>query len=182
MRCLCQNRRVRRPLRPWLLITPLSALGLLLGHKLAYSLTGTPQEQFHQYLNHLPEIGLVLALLALVGASFVERGSRIALWPFPAVAITGFVLQEHVERLTHTGAVPFMFDKPVFLIGLCIQLVVAIAAWFCARLLLRIVGSNKSRRRIFASPLGEIVSCFVACPDSRVLATAARPRAPPCDR
>lgn len=173
---------MHRPLRPWLLITPLSALGVLVGHELAYALTRTPREELHGYLSHLPELGLLLALLTLLGASFVERGARIALWPFPAVAITGFVVQEHVERLAHTGSLPFLLDKPVFLVGLGLQAVVAIVAWLCARLLVRVVGATGSKRRNLAFSLFELVFCPFTRPRVERLAGATRSRAPPIDR
>ena len=134
------------------------------------------------YLSHLPELGLLLTLLTLLGASFVERGSRIALWPFPAVAITGFVVQEHVERLAHTGSFPFLLDKPVFLVGLGLQVVVAIVAWLCARLLVHVVGATGSKRRNSAFSLLAIAFWPFTRPRVERLAGATRSRAPPIDR
>lgn len=170
---------MRSPVRLWLLITPLSALGVLAGHELAYRLTRTPQQELHGYLGHLPELGLLLALLTLLGASLVERGARIALWPFPALAITGFVVQEHVERVAHTGSVPFLLDKPVFLIGLGLQAVVAIAAWLCARLLVRVVGSTDVPQRRVGVALAEVTFAPLVLPRAAHPAGASRPRAPP---
>lgn len=171
---------VRSPLRPWLLITPLSLLGVLGGHELAYSLSRTPHQELHAYLSHLPGVCLILAVLTLVGASLVERGARIALWPFPAVAITGFVVQEHAERIAHTGSVPFLFDRPVFVVGLGIQLVVAIVAFLFARLLIRVVGSVDARSgRAFGSGLIEIEFASVPPARSVRLVRAGRSRAPP---
>ena len=94
---------MRHPLRPWLLVVPLGTLGVLAGHEIAYGLTRTQREALHGYLNHLPTIALLLTILALLGASFVERGRRLVLWPFPAVALGGFVGQEHLERIAHDG-------------------------------------------------------------------------------
>ena len=132
---------------------PLATLGVLAGHEIAYALTRTPHEELHGYMSHLPQVALVLTLLSLVGASFVERGSRLALWPYPAVAIVGFVAQEHVERVVHDGSVPFLLDKPFFAVGLAVQVVVAIVVWLIARLLVRIVGRRRhSRPRIAGSP------------------------------
>ena len=173
---------MRRPLRPWLLIAPLSALGVLVGHELAYSATGTPKEEFHGYLSHLPELSLLLTLLTLFGASLVERGSRIALWPFPAVVIAGFVAQEHAERLAHTGSVPFLLDRPVFLVGLGIQVVVALVAWLCARALVRAVGTTGSKRRGAAVHVVEIEFCPFTRPRRDRVAGTTRSRAPPFDR
>ncbi len=133
-------------LTPWLLVIPLGTLGVVAGHEIAYAATGTPHAELHGYMSHLPQVALLLTLLSLVGASFVERGSRLALWPFPAVAMIGFVAQEHVERLAHTGSVPFLFDKPFFLVGFGMQTLVAIVAWRFARLLVRVVGRAPSSR------------------------------------
>jgi hypothetical protein len=171
---------VRSPLRPWLLITPLSAVGMLVGHELAYAVTRTPQAGLHGYLGHLPEICLFLVLFTLVGASLVERGSRIVLWPFPAVVIAGFVVQEHVERIVHSDSVPFLLDNPVFGIGLGIQVVVAVAAWLCARLLIRVVGSTSApRRRALRVRLVEISFAPLAPMRAIRLARGSRSRAPP---
>jgi len=112
-------------LEPWLLILPLSCCGVLAAHELAYALTRTPRGETHGYLAHLPQLALLLFVLSLVGATLVERGPRIALWPFPAVALSGFVLQEHLERLAHGGAIPFLLDKPFFLVGFGVQALVA---------------------------------------------------------
>lgn len=171
---------MRSPLRLWLLIAPLSLLGVLTGHELAYSLTRTPHEELHGYFDHLPELVLLLAVLTLLGASLVERGTRIALWPFPAVVIAGFVVQEHAERLAHTGSVPFLLDSPVFLVGLGLQIVVAIAAWLCARILVSAIGSA-GHPRSRASRVGLIGVAFAPVGEMRAsrLARSSRSRAPP---
>lgn len=130
----------------WLAVVPVATLGMLGGHELAYEVTGTPDNAMHGYLHHVPQVALLLGLLALVGASFVERGTRLALWPFPAVVLVGFVAQEHLERLAHTGSVPLLLDKPFFLVGLAIQALVAVAAWVVARLLVRVVGQSPAHR------------------------------------
>lgn len=173
---------VRRSLRPWLVVAPLATFGVLVGHEIAYALSRTPYEDLHGYMAHLPQVGLLLALLSLVGASFVERGQRLAMWPFPAVAIAGFVAQEHVERLAHSGSLPFLLDKPFFLIGLGIQSVVAIAAWLLARLLVRIVRSAEPRT---GRGLGYAVDPPLPAhvpPICVRLPGARRPRGPPIDR
>jgi hypothetical protein len=118
-----------------MLVVPLAALGMLGGHELAYGITRTPRGPVHEYLTHLPRIALVLLLLSLVGALFVERGSGAALWPFPVVALASFVVQEHAERLEHASALPFLLDEPFFMVGLIVQCLVALVAWLVARLL-----------------------------------------------
>lgn len=163
-------------------MVPLATLGVLAGHEVAYAITATPQEVLHGYLNHLPQVTLLLALLSLVGASFVERGSRLALWPFPAVALVAFAVQEHLERLAHSGSVPFLLDKPFFVVGLLLQAVVAFAAWLLARLLARIVGIAEPRRvrGVGYAADAHLPGDFV--PFGRALTGELRPRAPPVDR
>lgn len=174
--------RVRRCVTPWLLVISLGTLGVLAGHEIAYALTSTPHDELHGYMSHLPQVALLLTLLSLVAASFVGRGSRLALWPFPAVAMIGFVAQEHLERLAHTGSVPFLLDKPFFLVGLAIQALVAIAAWLLARLLVRIVGHTAAASPPrFARPSD---SCrpVSAAPAGATVAGAFGARSPPFGR
>lgn len=175
-------RHVRRSLRPWLLTVPLAALGVVAGHEIAYALTNTADEELHGYMSHLPQVALLVTLLSLLGAAFVERGSRLALWPFPAVAMAGFVAQEHIERLAHSGSVPFLLDKPFFLVGLVVQAVVAIAAWLLARLLIRIVGAAQSERNRAVDDAVDLPLPVLTVPVCGTLPGARRPRAPPLDR
>lgn len=144
-------------LRAWLVIVPLSTLGALGGHRAAYALTGTAGGELHGYLHHAPQAILLLVILALVGAALVERGARVVLWPFPVVVLLGFVLQEHLERLSHTGSVPFLLDQPVFLVGTALQAIVALAAWLVARLLVRTLGRSGARAHLL-HPVLELVA------------------------
>jgi hypothetical protein len=169
---------VTRSLRPWLLILPLTALGTLAAHELAYRLNGRAGDDLHGYLSHLPGICLLLLVLGLLGASFVERDSRLAAWPFPAVALLAYVGQEHAERLAHDGTLPFLAAEPVFLAGLLLQLPLAVVVWLAARVLLRVVGRRRSAAApkrspaaTFASPHGAVLPALAVSPG--------RPRAPP---
>ena len=137
---------MRRCVYPWLVIVPLATVGALGGHEIAYALAGPARDDLHGYLAHAPQLALLLSILALFFASFVERGTRLALWPFPAVALIGFVVQEHAERLAHDGAVPFLLGERVFQVGLVVQVIVAVAAWLIARLLVRVVGTSGAAR------------------------------------
>lgn len=169
-------------MRPWLLVVPLATLGLLAGHELSYAVTGTPGRELHGYLSHLPQAALLLTLLSLLGATFVERAGRLALWPFPAVAMVGFVAQEHVERLAHGGSVPFLLEKPFFLVGLAAQAVVAIAAWLLARLLARIVGAARPDQHRGIGRATDLRLPAEVVPAVIALAGGRRSRAPPLDR
>lgn len=64
---------------PWLLVLPLGAVGVLAGHQVAYALSGAAHQELHGYVSHLPQAALLLTILSLVGASFVERCDRLAL-------------------------------------------------------------------------------------------------------
>jgi hypothetical protein len=161
-------------------VVPLAALGILVGHEIAYALTGTAREDLHGYLAHLPQIALILALLSLAGAPFVGRGARMALWPFPAVAVAGFVMQEHLERLEHSGSLPFLLDQPVFVVGVVVQCLIAFVAWLTARLLMRALAVQASCEPSFAhwsstcDPSAQL-PVSIRAPQSR------RSRAPPQD-
>lgn len=173
---------VPRSVRAWFIVAPLATLGALGGHQLAYALTGTPREPLHGYLSHLPQVALLLALLSLAGAAFVERGARLALWPFPAVVLAGFVAQEHLERIAHTGSAPFLFDKPFFLVGLALQAFVALVAWLLARLLVRVVGAPAERKARTLPSIVELRPPVTAGPSGGSLAGVLRTRAPPFGR
>jgi hypothetical protein len=113
-----------------------SAFGSLVAHTAAYALTGTSAGDVHGYLEHAPQLLGVIATLALGAAAIAGRTQRLAAWPFPLVALAAFAAQEHVERLAHTGEVPWLLTEPAFLAGLLLQLPFALAAWWLARLLL----------------------------------------------
>lgn len=167
-----------RSLRPWGVILPLALLGVLGGHELAYALTGTRGEGLHAYFEHGPQVALLLAVLSFCGAVFVERGARIALWPFLTVVLGTFVAQEHIERMAHGGAFPFLLDKPYFLVGLVLQSIVAVLAWLVARLLIRAVGKRVARE---VRLLARSVVLAPRCSQAPASATAGslRSRAPP---
>jgi len=42
-------------------------------------------------------------------------------------------VQEHLERLAHTGHVPFLLASPVFWVGIVLQAPLAIAVWLISR-------------------------------------------------
>jgi len=92
--------------RAWLVVSPVIAAGVLVAHALAYRLTATPTDPFHEYLAHAPQVLLLLALSGLVLAGFGPRREAPPAWVFPLVGVATFVAQEHVERIVHGGGVP----------------------------------------------------------------------------
>ena len=128
----------------WALVTPVAAAGVLVTHALAYRLTGTRPGPLHEYLAHVPQVVFVLASLALVGLAFQERSlSRFSVWWVAPLAPLGFAAQEHVERLLHTGEVPFLLTSPTFLLGLAFQLPVAVV---CVVVVQRVLGALPATR------------------------------------
>ena len=136
---------VRRRLLAWILVTPVAAAGVLVTHALAYHLTGTRPGPVHEYLAHVPQVVFVLATLALAGLAFQERSlSRFSAWWVAPLAPVGFTVQEHVERLVHTGQLPFLLTSSTFLLGLALQLPVALV---CVMLVRRVLGALPASRR-----------------------------------
>lgn len=136
---------MRRRLLAWILVTPVAAAGVLAAHALAYRLTGAQPGPTHEYLAHVPQVVVVLASIGLLGLAVQERSlSRFsARWVAP-LAPLGFACQEHLERLVHEGHVPWLLTSPTFLLGLALQLPVALA---CVLLVRRVVGTLTGVRR-----------------------------------
>lgn len=103
------------------------------------------------------------------------------MWPFPAVTVIGFVLQEHLEQLQHSGSVPLLLDRPAFLVGVVVQGLVALVAWLAARLLVRTLAAED-----VCHPL--VAHWSLMCDPSEPVAVAVRTvqrrrsRAPPSSR
>jgi len=122
----------------WIVVSPVVAAGVLVAHSVAYRVTGTPADPFHEYLGHAPQILLLLAIAGIVIGAFGTPGQAPPAHAFPVVALGTVVVQEHVERLVH-GGVPLLLTSPAFLVGLALQIPVALGAWALARWLLRAV-------------------------------------------
>jgi hypothetical protein len=135
---------VRRALS-WAVTLPLTAAGVLCAHAAAYRALGAPSEGVHGYLAHAPQLVAVLGSVALAALVVESRAATRSAWPFAAVALSAFACQEHVERLAHTGELPWLLTRPVFLLGLALQLPFALAAWLLARLLLRVRAAPRAR-------------------------------------
>lgn len=135
----------------WILVTPVAATGVLMTHALAYRVTGARPGPVHEYLAHVPQIAVVLATIALVGLALQDRSlSRLSAWWVAPLAPLGFACQEHIERLVHTGELPWLFSSPTFLVGLALQVPIALV---CVALVRRVLGTlTPVRRRRRASP------------------------------
>ena len=143
-------RPMARRMLGWLLVTPLAAAGVLAAHAAAYALTGHALGKEHGYLDHAPQVAALVASLALLGLALQERSlrPRSAWWVAP-IAPLGFTGQEHLERLAHTGELPWLLTTPTFLVGLAFQLPVAVACVVLAR---RVAGALDARSPLI-SPL-----------------------------
>lgn len=122
--------------RVWLAVSPLMAAGVLAAHALAYRLTSTQAGSVHGYLDHAPQVLLVLLVLGVALAGVAARLRVLAAWPFPLTALAAFGVQEHVEQLVHTGRWPWLLGSSAFLVGLLLQVPVALLSWWLARRLL----------------------------------------------
>lgn len=123
---------------------------MLAGHAAAYALTGASLGSGHAYLAHAPEIVALVAFLALLGAAGEGRGRRLSPLPIALFGATAFAVQEHVERIAHTGDLPFLLTTPSFLLGLALQAPLAVALWLLARRLLS--GLRSKPRRLPPAP------------------------------
>lgn len=162
----------------WLAVSPLLAAGVVGAHAVAYRVTATPTSPLHHYLEHVPQ---VLSVLAVAGLAFGGLASRLggpAAWPFPLAAVATFVVQEHVERLAHTGDVPWLLGSRVFLVGLLLQVPVALVVWTLARKLLSAFTGPEARRPRIPRGLVEIAASPTLGMRS-VAAIAPRGRGPP---
>lgn len=129
----------------WLLVTPVAAAGVLATHVVAYRLTGASPGPVHDYLTHVPQALFVLGSLALVGLALQDRSlTRLSAWWVAPLAPLGFACQEHIERLVHTGELPWLLTSPTFLFGIALQLPVAFA---CVMLVRRLLGTLTGVRR-----------------------------------
>jgi len=117
----------------WLVTLPFAAASVLLGHAIAYGATGAPAGDIHGYLEHAPQIVVILASIAVVGLAADTRARRHSPVPLAATGVVAFVVQEHVERLAHTGQLPFLLASPVLWLGIALQLPLAAIVWLVSR-------------------------------------------------
>ena len=103
----------------WGLTLPLAGAGVLFGHELTYRLVGDRAASgFHGYLAHAPQLVAILLTIGLLGLAVEQRTLRVGSNRFLLLGAAVFVTQEHVERLVHTGSLPFLLTNRAFLLGL----------------------------------------------------------------
>ena len=168
----------------WLVVAPVVAAGVLTGHWLAYRLTATPTEPLHAYLEHAPQVLLLLAAMALSLAALGTRMNAPSGRTFPLVGLATFVVQEHLERLVHGGGLPMLLTSPAFIVGLALQIPIALVAWAVARGLLCVVGDAVLRTPVCPGwdvvcatiPIGALDPIDVSIPPGRGPPRLLRPR------
>jgi hypothetical protein len=133
----------------WLLIVPLVLAGSELAHAIGYWAAVPDVRQRahvlaatgHGYLSYAPlAAGLGIATV-LVALALHARGTATAClraWPFALLPLLTFVLQEHLERLFHSGSAAGVVFEPTFVRGALLQIPLGLIAYAIARALLRV--------------------------------------------
>lgn len=137
----------------WLLLLPLAGMGWLAGHWLACMLVARDahdRAQHHVDAGHgylvvaAPAVIAFAATLLLAGIALTIgdglRGrarSHLPGWRVALLPPVGFAVQEHVEWLIASDATPFGAAlEPTFLVGMALQLPIALGALLAARAVL----------------------------------------------
>jgi hypothetical protein len=174
----------------WLLSLPLATAGWLAAHSLAYTLAA-PHDH-HGGLLAAP-ILIACAITVMLALAIHDGVRRAAPARVPARQIAllpplGFVTQEHLERLIELNAIPSgTVLEPVFLVGLALQLPVALVVVMLASAALAVGHALASDLRIPQAPRPRswplAPPCAVPLTPARarppVLATGHGGRAPP---
>jgi hypothetical protein len=183
----------------WLLAVPIVLAGAQLAHAVDYWLIAPDAHERaelldgtgHGYFSYLPFAVALLAGLALASFAAVSwdarRGGRAAVldrWPLALLPLATFVVQEHLERYLHDGTFPWSaVVEPTFLVGFVLQIPFALAAYFVARLLLRVADAIGRARRDRIAPrpagLGALAPASVALARRNPLAGGHPSRGPP---
>ena len=163
----------------WLVTLPFAAASVVLGHAIAYGVTGTPTGGMHDYLAHAPQVVFILASLAVVGLAADVRARRHSPVPLAALGIGAFVAQEHLERLIHTGHVPFLFASPVLWLGIALQLPLATVIWLVARRLAEDIAAPARRPARQVPRLVQLLAPLVLPPVASAPVGACPARGPP---
>ena len=161
----------------WFVVVPFAGVSVLLGHRIAYAIAGAPADNLHGYLAHAPQLFAVLATGAVLGLAADTRARRRSPVPLAVVGVVAFVIQEHLERLIHTGHVPFLLTSPTLWLGIALQLPLAVAIWLIARRMAESLRSMPQRRRPPRADAFPVVFADMAArpaPRSRVFAHPGR--------
>jgi hypothetical protein len=134
------------------LLVPLLAGGWLAAHELAYRLVAPGTHERHELLArsghgylHWAQLATTLCVaFVFVGIALAARQAgtgcgetRSPAYRFALLPLLGFSLQEHLERLVQSGGFPVdAVLEPTFVVGLLLQLPLALLAYLLARLLL----------------------------------------------
>lgn len=133
----------------WLVTLPVALVGIEAAHALANAAFGAPGSEVLESAESgagliplLAALALAAVLCGLVGRVaglwWTPRRSRAVLLPFVLLPPLGFVLLELGEALAHS---PIEWEElvgPTFLVGLALQLPVALVGYLLARALLRL--------------------------------------------
>ena len=160
-------------------MVPFAAASILVGHAIAYRATGAPLGPAHGYLAHVPQVVFVLASIALVGLAADTRGRRRSPVGLASLAAVGFAVQEHLERLIHTGHVPLLLANPTFLLGVALQLPLAALVWLLARRVADAIAAPSRRAAPRLSALTLPLAAFVTARPVSTPPVANPGRAPP---
>jgi len=163
----------------WVVTLPFAAASVLIGHRIAYAVTGTPTGGMHDYLAHAPQVVFILASLAVLGLAADARARSHSAVPLASLGVGAFVAQEHLERLIHTGHVPFLFASPVMWVGILLQLPLAVAVWFVARRLAEDIATPVRRTARRLPRLVQVVSTLILPRVAAAPGAACPPRGPP---
>ena len=120
----------------WLLSLPLAAAGWLTAHCVAYSLVAPHDHHGGLIAAPILVASAITVLLAVAVYDGLRRAApaRISAWPVALLPPLGFSVQEHLERTIEVNELPLgTVLEPVFLVGLALQVPVAVVALMLAR-------------------------------------------------
>lgn len=163
----------------WLMMLPFAAASVLTGHAIAYRAAGVGAGDLHGYLVHAPQLVLILATLAVLGLALDARARRSSPAPAASLAIVAFVAQEHLERLLHSGELPFLLTSPVLWLGIALQLPLAVAVWALARRIAEQIGAPGRRGAPRVPRLALVLAPPAGPPAASVSVLAPLGRGPP---
>jgi hypothetical protein len=181
----------------WIVAVPLMVGGTWAAHALDYRLTAPDPgaratllaatgHGYEQWLPLAAALALAGLLIALVRSADQLRAGypRPSAWPFLLLPPLSFATQEHFERLLHDGSFPWdAAVEPTFARGMALTLPFGLAAYFAARVILRVARAVAvaltPARPILLALRPAAVPYAVAPARVRVAASARRTRGPP---